>query len=108
MIGSCCQDNCDRIKTAARARSSFRPPNIRNEGDSKVPDTFIPFTFIPFLTPLFPFFSALGKIAWHSQIDIVNDFSSPDGESGKWIRNTAPGTVNDIGLGAIDVNNAAP
>lgn len=47
---------------------------------------------------------ASGKIAWHSRIDIVNDFSGPDEETGKWDRNTAATAVNDIGLGAINVD----
>ena len=51
---------------------------------------------------------ASAKISWHSQIDVVNDFSDPGGESGKWIRNTAAGTLNDIDLGAINIDASLP
>ena len=38
---------------------------------------------------------ASAKIPWHSQIDIIAD------ATGHWVRNTAPGAINDIGPGPI-------
>lgn len=51
---------------------------------------------------------ASGKIAWHSQIDVVNDFGAADRQTGKWVRNPAATAVNNIALGPIDTNVPAP
>jgi hypothetical protein len=51
---------------------------------------------------------ASAKFSWHSQLDVVNDWSDPDGNSGYWIRNPAASAANDIGVGPIDVSTPEP
>ena len=75
------------------ARSPFVQHNMREFVPMKFDGTPFDYIFAP--NGELEGSRASEKIPEHSRIDIIAD------ATGHWVRNTAPGAINDIGPGAI-------